>query len=881
MNCEFPNYLNAKLTAFEQDLRKTLVSEGFQPSGSVITDVKGWFAARATQISQRALIAAFHRWREKQGLESLASSTQAHEEFDRLLQFADQREALVEAQYPRLKPLIDSAYANSLGYTLQVFSDFVKDRKILQELAVGEADSIQSLQFHHEETHNQGKTTVLVGTNNGKVMYKPRSGKGEVLIDQICRFLGTNPFELVANTIDMDDHCWQQYIPSASEKNIHVDMKEYMAAAGTLLAACHILGTTDLHADNVVCSVTGKPVVIDGETAIQFRIPEELPADASDILTSGLVPSALADNSFWRYFSGFLIESERDAPEFDTFDVVNGGHDNVAFRRMVKPHLKKMPPKGLQDIDLMDAFQILIESFTSARSVAGNSGLAEFLAVAEQEHFWRQVLRSTGVYASVLDATLMPDALAGLDSPEELLDSGPRGTDGTAIGVEEKKQIAVADVPYFVLDFAGNVYDGNRQHCGKVRFSERLSLPSKRHADFVGEYGSAYIEVLKANAQALAAATGIRSSRPIDVDELVDEVKGRRTNLDESMDNRWLSTDIQEEGVFLGAFSSSFLMGDGTDWLMHGALGFSNRTPAERWSVHIDQNLDETVNFDGFGPGTALLVTHNSRPSTSVESERMHQVVEALAGALGKEPVTPDFIGGVESAVAALGNLNVIIEAGTAEVLYREVVEFLLPRMQASFTAENYGLGHGAAGTLLAAYGFSRFCKRQELMLPEQFEQNMTLLADNLAAYALKLSQDERVEKRLAWCNGLAGIIGTLAIAGEKREDSHLVTAFVDVAFMELAKAQTHRQPLDISLCHGIAGILSTLWLLKDYGLVEEEVPDRYRDSVVKILATSEVYCGYPGNTFDMGYLNGIGGLVHALQLVADFPTHRPLFAGF
>lgn len=166
-------------------------------------------------------------------------------------------------------------------------------------------------------------------------------------------------------------------------------------------------------------------------------------------------------------------------------------------------------------------------------------------------------------------------------------------------------------------------------------------------------------------------------------------------------------------------------------------------------------------------------------------------------------------------------------------------------------------------------------------MLPEQFEQNMTLLADNLAAYALKLSQDERVEKRLAWCNGLAGIIGTLAIAGEKREDSHLVTAFVDVAFMELAKAQTHRQPLDISLCHGIAGILSTLWLLKDYGLVEEEVPDRYRDSVVKILATSEVYCGYPGNTFDMGYLNGIGGLVHALQLVADFPTHRPLFAGF
>ncbi|MDO5098786.1 MAG: DUF4135 domain-containing protein [Corynebacterium sp.] len=880
MNCEFPNYLDAKLTAFEQDLRRAFVRERFHPSDSVIADVKSWFASRATQISQRALIAVFHQWREKQGIEPFASSTQAHEEFDRLLQFEDQREKLVEAQYPRLKPLIDAVYSNSLEYTLQVFSDFEKDRQILQELGVGETDVIHSLRFHHEETHNQGKTTVLVTTNNGKVMYKPRSGKGEVLIDQVCRFLGTDPFELVAHTIDVDDHCWQQYIPSASEKNVDVDMKNYMTAAGTLLAACHILGATDLHADNVVCSVTGKPVVIDGETAIQFRIPDELPADASDILTSGLVPSALSDNSFWRYFSGLLIESERDSPEFDTFDVVNGGHDNVAFRRVVKPHLKKMPPNGLHDIDLTDAFQILIDSFASARSVARSSELAEFLAIAEQEHFWRQVLRSTGVYASILDATLMPAALAGLDRPEELLDSGPRGTDGAAIGVAERKQIAVADVPYFVLDFFGNVYDGNKHHCGKVRFSERLSLPSKRHADFVGEYGSAYIEVLKANAQALAAATGIRSSRPICVDELVDEVKARRTNLDESMDNRWLSSDIQEEGLFLGAFSCSFLMGDGTDWLMHDTLGFSNRAPEERWSVHIGQNLEEPMNFHGFGPGTALLVTHKTRPSTSAESERMHQVVEALTGALGKESVTSDFIGGVESAVAALGNLNVIIESETARLLYQEAREFLLPRMQASLSAENYGLAHGAAGTLLAAYGFSKFCQAQEFLLPEQVEQKMNLLADNLVAYALKLVQDEPVEKRLAWCNGLSGIIGTLAIVGELREDSHLVTAFVDLAFMELAKAQTHRQPLDVSLCHGVAGILSALWLLEEYGLIGEDVPVRYRDSIVKTLESSEIYCGYPGNIFDMGYLNGIGGLIHALQLV-DAPTHRPLFAGF
>jgi len=303
------------------------------------------------------------------------------------------------------------------------------------------------------------------------VVYKPRSGMGEIAIDMACRHLGAAPFSLVAPTIDIGDYCWQLFIsPPATGV---VDVPAYMRAAGTLLAACHILGTTDLHVDNICCSSAGLPTIIDGETALQFRLPAGLNLDATDVLASGMLPTVLSRSEFWRHFSGLNFFPHEKTATCVKHAVTDSGTDAVAFLRVSYQHPRPPIVADLQNIDPAQAMGILIESFEKARVQAALSPtLAAYVRDMERVLRWRQVLRATGTYQSFLEASLMPAALAGLDDPLTLLDKGPRGmVDGPAIGVQERRQLADGDVPFFQMDATGKVYDGAGHHVGQASFT--------------------------------------------------------------------------------------------------------------------------------------------------------------------------------------------------------------------------------------------------------------------------------------------------------------------------------------------------------------------------------------------------------------------------
>ena len=865
MHSEFPNYYHVLSKSFKKTLLNRLTAADLPVTGTLIDDANNWFLSRSAEFAQRALIDAFHAWRETTGYPDNAESSAAYDEFNRLLLDPTQRTALVNDRFPKLGQLQERVFSYSIDAVVEAVERFYEDRPHLAMLNVKADDTIVSLGFHGEETHNHGRTAIVVTTDSAVVVYKPRSGMGEIAIDMVCRHLGAAPFSLVAPTIDIGDYCWQLFInPPATGV---VDVPAYMRAAGTLLAACHILGTTDLHVDNICCSSAGLPTIIDGETALQFRLPAGLNLDATDVLASGMLPTVLSRSEFWRHFSGLNFFPHEKTATCVKHAVTDSGTDAVAFLRVSYQHPRPPIVADLQNIDPAQAMGILIESFEKARVQAALSPtLAAYVRDMERVLRWRQVLRATGTYQSFLEASLMPAALAGLDDPLTLLDKGPRGmVDGPTIGVQERLQLADGDVPFFQMDATGKVYDGAGHHVGQASFTDRFSLPSSRLADFTSIAGPAYAQVLDANAHALTLHQPLDTVARVTEPDMRQEILKKSTALPDSGGDRWLCFGIGDEDLTIEAHSISFLMSDGTSWALSDADELQNR-----WEEFVREAPEFPANFVGFGPGTSLLVTQKAAGDATI--------VDKLPSVMASMDTTTDFLGGIDAALAALAHVTADVNP---QPIVKSAMTFIGHQLQAAQPETNAGIAHGAAGLLLGAHGLVEFSRARNLVVPDAIRRSMDTIADGIAKTALTMLTDPNITNGLAWCNGASGIAGALAITGHLVHYPGLVDTYLTATQAKTTEpaSDDDQVGIDVSLCHGLAGTLSTLQLLRDFGYADPKVVDKFHAYVEHIALTAPICFGYPNNIHDMGYLNGLGGTYHALY-PENHGSIRPLFAG-
>ena len=226
MHSEFPNYYHVLSKSFKKTLLNRLTSADLPVTGTLIDDANNWFLSRSAEFAQRALIDAFHAWRETTGYPDNAESSTAYDDFNQLLLDPNQRTTLVNDRFPKLGQLQERVFSYSVDAVVEAIERFYEDRPHLAMLNVKADDTIVSLGFHGEETHNHGRTAIVVTTDSAVVVYKPRSGMGEIAIDMVCRHLGAAPFSLVAPTIDIGDYCWQLFInPPATGV---VDVPAYM-----------------------------------------------------------------------------------------------------------------------------------------------------------------------------------------------------------------------------------------------------------------------------------------------------------------------------------------------------------------------------------------------------------------------------------------------------------------------------------------------------------------------------------------------------------------------------------------------------------------------------------------------------------------------------
>lgn len=159
---------------------------------------------------------------------------------------------------------------------------------------------VVKMQSDISDSHKRGKTvSVLTLDNDVKVVYKPRSLKGEKAYQDFQTYISQGS-KLKARTfkvIDCGNYGWEEFVESKPCSDMQ-QLRNYYYRFGELILQNYILNANDLHEENVI-AYGEYPIVIDAETILDNHI--ELSKQNSreiinekirdSVLFSGLLPN--------------------------------------------------------------------------------------------------------------------------------------------------------------------------------------------------------------------------------------------------------------------------------------------------------------------------------------------------------------------------------------------------------------------------------------------------------------------------------------------------------------------------------------------------------------------------------------------------------------
>lgn len=172
-------------------------------------------------------------------------------------------------EYPYLSRLI---FTRSLFWVLNT-NRFIESldndyEKIIKKIKV-RSFIVTDITTNFSESHNLGQNIMILETNhNNKIVYKQRSTDIEEKFFELIKYLNDNLTikQFVPWIINGKDRSWVEYVDFRESKTIE-DVRKYYKRCGYFLSLFYILGTTDLHSENIIAS--GEyPVFIDLETLI-------------------------------------------------------------------------------------------------------------------------------------------------------------------------------------------------------------------------------------------------------------------------------------------------------------------------------------------------------------------------------------------------------------------------------------------------------------------------------------------------------------------------------------------------------------------------------------------------------------------------------------
>lgn len=340
-------------------------------------------------------------------------------------------------------------------------------------VATGECGRLQSFAMGQGDRHDHGGSVVKLGFERGRALYKPRSlamdNAYAHLLAQLASH-GLEPDQKATMSLACGDHgyaAWVEHAPLADG----AAATRYFRRYGGLAAIAYLLNCTDLHLENLI-ACGEYPVLVDLETVFQPWIARHASKDRSGIpytpsvLVSGLLPGQLNNLDAWdvsalawaehRYQVRRATGAGTDMLRLAPVDAVSQPGANL-------PHLGDGRPIASHEYTdaIVDGFESTYRSLLRLKpALRGAEGLLAPFAALET----RTVLRSTQIYARLIDATAHPQYLRSAADRAAVLARLDLGSTQWPLlartQLAERKALLRGDVPRFLARVDGvDVHD--------------------------------------------------------------------------------------------------------------------------------------------------------------------------------------------------------------------------------------------------------------------------------------------------------------------------------------------------------------------------------------------------------------------------------------
>lgn len=457
------NILDSSVTC----LRERLKEKEQYFSNGIYKDFVLHLARQLQEICIRTLVVEIHVYKDRGKLKG--SNTK--EEYDYFCEnIVGSREFMQKLfeQYPVLERCITERAMCLQDYYTEVIENFQKDKDLMSKVVCRgkKVNKIVSVIGSNSDLHHRGKQVLKILLDSGdRVLYKPRSMENEKvyeeLLQHISESIGITQYQYPILTFG--NHSWctiVEYDCCHTRKQL----EEYYRRLGVQLFLVYLLGTKDLHCENIIAS--GQyPVLIDLEALTHMQnnqsrntAEQEVKYQISQsVLFTGLLPFYMWNQKEKGIDVSAINGMSGQEYPFEIPVVVKGrtSEMQITYKR---PHSQKSYNQAKLEDKFIDPAEFeteIAEGFCKAYELVADQKEKFGKIIEEWEGIQSRILiADTQYYSMLLSASYHPELMRNGADREVFLYSLWRGKSekDDAIVKAEVKDLLSGDVPYFYIN---------------------------------------------------------------------------------------------------------------------------------------------------------------------------------------------------------------------------------------------------------------------------------------------------------------------------------------------------------------------------------------------------------------------------------------------
>ncbi|MEX2804386.1 DUF4135 domain-containing protein [Streptococcus sp. H31] len=386
-----------------------------------------------------------------------AKDAMTYKSFNNLL-LDDSFVADFHTAYPLVKERCHIVLKNYLKRILEVF-DKLKDYQsaLLNFINVQNVENldISSLDIFQGDFHKQ-TFVAIVELHQHKIVFKRRPNIGEQLLEIFSyqfQNAGLN-LPVIKSKLLNEELTIQEFIEPTASELTDEEIENFYFKFGMMTAVFTILGSKDLHQENLIATRKG-PYFIDLEAAITGQ---RLLNDYSLLKTSHLFNCN--EKQYVNKDIDLSAFSGKTA-SFSTYQVINKGTDEIrmGYNEMTKKQYNIPNNQQGEEVNPEDYAEFLIRGFDQAITVFQKFRSSFMEAFNKLDYYnYRLVLRNTAFYGIYLHHLNLPIYTKDKARTEHLLSLLEKNsTRDTKIIQEEIKHLRQMEVPYFTISQFGEL----------------------------------------------------------------------------------------------------------------------------------------------------------------------------------------------------------------------------------------------------------------------------------------------------------------------------------------------------------------------------------------------------------------------------------------